>query len=319
MDYAYKTTTHGLGVMAACMDLEKPLKITRIAFGDGKADEDTNLADVHELVSFVSDGAVTKRQHEANRLMLTIEYVNGRHPGVKTFLLSEFMIYVENPEAEDGSEIDFLYGSLGDYRQPVPAYNPAYPPSVFTFPLTVVISNDVEVSVSAPAGLVTYRELTELVDALGTKALAFTIPAEGWEADPSGGIYPYCVDIPAAGVTAKMIPAIYTLPEGTATAQDCGLCPSCQTLDGALRVWTKEIPAGPIPAGVTLHGDATGYLKVRDESAPYIPPATEDSDGGVKVGEGLSVTSDGTLSVDMASEAEVNKVLDEALAPNDNK
>lgn len=316
MDYAYKTTTHGLSVMAACMAQEKPLKITRIAFGSGKVDEDTNLADVHDLLSYVADGAVTRRSHEDNRLLLTIEYENKRHPEVKTFLLSEFMIYAEDA---DGAETDFLYGSLGDYRQPVPAHNPAYPPSVFSFPLTVIVSNDVDVSVSAPAGLVTYRELTEIIDALGTRALEITIPASGWEAEPAVGLYPYRVDIPAAGVTAKMIPHIYVLPEGAAFAHDCGLCPSCESLDGALRVWTRKVPAGPIPAGVTLHGDASSYLTVRDESTAYIPPATENTVGGVKVGDGLSVTSDGTLSVDMASEAEVNEVLNEALAPIDNK
>ena len=33
MDYAYKPTTHGRAVMAACMALEKPFHVTRVAFG----------------------------------------------------------------------------------------------------------------------------------------------------------------------------------------------------------------------------------------------------------------------------------------------
>ena len=49
MNYAYKLTTHGRAMLAACMALEKPLKIVRVAFGGGKVEEDVDLADVHEL------------------------------------------------------------------------------------------------------------------------------------------------------------------------------------------------------------------------------------------------------------------------------
>jgi len=58
MEYRYKPTTHGRAVMAACMALEKPFHITRVAFGSGKVDAETNLADVHELLEYVTDGAV---------------------------------------------------------------------------------------------------------------------------------------------------------------------------------------------------------------------------------------------------------------------
>ena len=49
-EYAYKPTTHGRAVMAACLALEKPFKITRVAFGSGKVEESVNLADVHQLL-----------------------------------------------------------------------------------------------------------------------------------------------------------------------------------------------------------------------------------------------------------------------------
>ena len=37
MEYRYKPTTNGRNALAACMALEKPPKITRVAFGSGKA------------------------------------------------------------------------------------------------------------------------------------------------------------------------------------------------------------------------------------------------------------------------------------------
>lgn len=159
MDYAYKLTTHGRAVMAACMALEKPFHVTRVAFGSGKVSEDANLADVHELLEYVSDGAVADRSHKDDRFCLTIQFANSEHPEVKTFLLSEFIVYGEDPAT--GAETDLIYGSLGDYRQPVPAYNPAYPPSVFNFPLEIILSDEINISISAPAGLVTFDDLSD--------------------------------------------------------------------------------------------------------------------------------------------------------------
>ena len=162
MEYRYKPTTHGRAAMAAYMALEKPFHITRVAFGSGLVDRDVNLADVHQLVSYVSDGAAGERRHENDRFYFTIQYANSEHKEIKTFLLTEFIVYVEDPV--NGGETDLLYGTLGDYRQPVPAYDPAFPPSVFNFPLVMVLSDEVNVVISAPAGLVTYNEFTTVIE-----------------------------------------------------------------------------------------------------------------------------------------------------------
>ena len=162
MEYRYKPTTNGRNALAAGMALEKPPKITRVAFGSGKAAEDVNLADVHALLSYVSEGAVADRRHEGDRFFLTIQYANSAHQDVKMFLLSEFIVYVEDPET--GGDTDLLYGTLGDYRQPVPAYNPAFPPSIFNFPLELIISDEIQVVIAAPAGLVTHDELITVVE-----------------------------------------------------------------------------------------------------------------------------------------------------------
>ena len=58
--YEYKITTHGRAVMAACMALEAPFRVTRVAFGSGKIAEDAELADTHELLEYVSEGAVAE-------------------------------------------------------------------------------------------------------------------------------------------------------------------------------------------------------------------------------------------------------------------
>ena len=55
MEYTYKPTTNGRAVMAACMALEKPFHITRVAFGSGRVDEDANLADQHDLIQYAAE------------------------------------------------------------------------------------------------------------------------------------------------------------------------------------------------------------------------------------------------------------------------
>ncbi len=212
-----------------------------------------------------------------------------------------------------------LYGTLGDYSQPVPAHNPMYPPSTFNFPLTLIISDEINVSVAAPAGLVTYQDLGILIDALGTRQLPITIPVDGWQENPDGGAYAYRADIPVESVTAKLIPQLFYPPESAERAGYYGLSPVCETLDGVLRVWSKAVPAEPIPAVLNLTGDASGYFAVGDGNTGSgtftLPPATENTLGGVKVGSGLNVTRDGTLSVNAATEAEVNEMLTGVLTP----
>ena len=307
MEYTYKPTTHGRAVMAACMALEKPFHVTRVAFGSGKVEEDTNLADVHELLEYVADGAAADRSHKDDRFCLTIQYANSEHKDVKTFLLSEFIVYGEDPAT--GAETDLIYGSLGDYRQPVPAYNPAYPPSVFNFPLEIILSDEINVSISAPAGLVTHAELTVLIDAMAVRRTDIIIPASGW-VEAGGGRYPCRLDIPLERVAERLIPSLTVLPDGLETACACGLAPTVQTLDGALRVFAAAVPAEDIPASLTLQGDASAFCRVGIGGDAYsLPPATADSLGAVKPGDGLRVAKDGTLSVDAASDAEVNEML----------
>lgn len=267
MEYRYKPTTHGRAVMAACMAMEKPLQITRVAFGSGKVGKEVNLADVHELLKYISDGAVAERRHEYDRFYLTIQYANIEHPKVKMFLISEFIVYTVDPET--GEETDLIYGTLGDYRQPVPAYNAAFPPSVFNFPLEVIISDEINIDVAAPAGLVTYAELIRLLNsrAAGAVQRDITIPASGWAADTdTGGKYPVYVDIASMDITEDMIPLVNPYPGSMDTAADCGMCQTSRTLTGLLRVYARSVPTVAIARALrcwTQRRSAAGWPALR--------------------------------------------------------
>lgn len=310
MEYSYKVTTHGRAVMAACMDLEKPCKITRVAFGSGKIDPDVNPADVHELLRFVSNGTVAERRHEADRLFLTIRYANKEHQDVtKMFLLSEFMVYVENPE--NGQEIDLLYGTLGDYRQPVPAYTPAFSPSVFSFPLVLVISDDVHVDVDVPVGIATYYDLEVMAKEFAIRALDITIPRTGWVAETQD-LYRYRRDVAVDGVTPRMIPLVTVLHTGEESAAACGLDPTPETVDGAVRFRAVSPPTADIPAALTLLRDSSGVIFSYENTGTVsqMPLATADTAGAVKPGAGLLVAEDGTMSVNMATDEDYDQMME---------
>lgn len=323
MEYGYKLTTHGRSVLTACMATETPLHLTRAAVGNGLVDESMDLADVHDLVSYVTEGAIAERRHEDDRLYLTVQYANNEHPDVETFYLSEFLVFAEDPDT--GEETDLLYATLGDYIQPVPAYTTAMPASVFNYQLVLVVSDEINVEITASPGLVTFEDLSdyatkedldtyvtttavqELVDQAIQEAggsgggkysgvMTLTIPAADWtEVEEPTEEYAYTCDVEALGVTAEHWPCGGPNLGSIAVAQDAGLLGGCETMDGYVRFYAERIPAGDIQATIAVF--------IREDSADSTSTsasvATEDTAGVVKPGDGLTVAEDGTLSLDL--------------------
>ncbi|MBQ9348206.1 MAG: hypothetical protein IJT94_12880, partial [Oscillibacter sp.] len=219
MEFLMSVTTHGRAVIAACMAAEQPFRVTRVAVGSGKLPDGAALADVHELYHYVADGAVGDRRHEGERLLFDVQYSNRNHPEVPTFYLNEFLIYAQDPET--GENTDFLYANLGDYAQPVPAYQQGLPESVYEYPVDIVLSSELSVSIQTSSGLVTYSELIRLLDdsGIGTSIHDITIPTDGWTADTdTGGQYALMCDIPVEKCTERMTPNLTVPPAGMPAA-----------------------------------------------------------------------------------------------------
>lgn len=146
------------------MDLGLPLRITRAAVGSGMLLEGVALEEQTTLIQYVADVPITDHRHEENLLYLTVQYANQEHPEIGDFVLSEIMVYAQDPET--GQETDYLYATLGDYRQPVPAYSSGFPASVWSFPLVLVVSGELQVNITASPGLVTSIDLQDAIDRL---------------------------------------------------------------------------------------------------------------------------------------------------------
>lgn len=305
------------------MATEKPLHLTRVAVGSGMVPDGVDLADVHELYNPVADGEIGERSHEDDRLNLDIQYSNIMHQEVPTFYLSEFIVYALDPETEE--ETDLLYATLGDYRQPVPAYNPAFPASLFNFPLVLILSDEISVTISTAPGLVTYAQLEDAVgiavkeatkDVGGiVKTIQFSMDASAWQ-DSRAGKYPYFADIVDSDVTASLVPQVALDEESLDIAGSFKMCKTAQTYAGRVRLRAKKLPTQTVNGTLYLIGKATGS---GGGGAPYeLPPATESTLGGVIIGPGVKVDANGKVSVDTTGLADevTTKVVEEATAPD---
>lgn len=279
------------------MATEKPLKLTRVSIGSGTVSEGTDLADVHQLLSYVVDGEIAERSHEGERLNLTIQYANSLHKAQATFYLAEFMVFAEDPET--GSEVDLLYATLGDYKQPVPAYVEGVPGSVFNLPLVLVVSNDLSVEITASPGLVTYAQLEESVKRATDEAMEGlqpgwsvcstvrpTIPVSGWvKAEEPTSDYAYICDVTVSGVTEAMIPHGCPVPGYFGYAFDAGMMASCSVQNDSIRFYAQRIPEADILCEINL-------LRLGSSGG---------SGGSVDPGVGLGFTMDGKLNVQLGS------------------
>lgn len=144
----------------------------------------------------------------------------------------------------------------------------------------------------------------------GLIALEISIPATGWQ-EMTGAKYPYYINIPNEKITAEMIPMLIILPNSLEDASASGICPACETVAGAVRVFTKTAPDKAIAAILTLFTPKGGG------GIAELPIATESALGAVKIGEGLSVDSEGLLSVNKETVMTADDLVDEEEAKED--
>ena len=155
-----------------------------------------------------------------------------------------------------------------------------------------------------------------------------TIPAEGWALDETGSDEPYMgmdeyryyVDVTDEEVTDDQVPIVALHKDALETAKQAGLCPTAQTVTGAVRFWARYEPMQDMAATLALLS-ASGSGQTGGGGTYVLPVATATTLGGVKLGEGFSTTPDGTLSYTgtglpedaFAQPDETQEMLDEVL------
>lgn len=142
-----------------------------------------------------------------------------------------------------------------------------------------------------------------------------TIPSNGWVND--GGTYHF--DLSVQDANENQVPVVSVSAGSLPAAKAAEISTVAQTLEGKVRFWAKAPP----PPGSDISATLALLYPKRGESAGggqsyVLPTATDTRLGGVKIGESVNVSSDGTISVDreelmddlVATDEEVRQVLD---------
>lgn len=315
------------------------ITLTRVMVGSGKMPEGVEPIDMEALVNPIAEATTTVPIVENNVLSMIVEYRNDMNGGLKEgFWLNEFGIFAKTDKSD---EILLYYATLGDSPQPVNAYQDnRY--DIRRYPVTIALLVDADLQLSyTPGAFVTSAEAQALIEAMVREAVAqiagnvgaaiikeITIPAEGWALDETGSDEPYMgmdeyryyVDVTDEEVADDQVPIVALHKDALETAKQAGLCPTAQTVTGAVRFWARYEPMQDMAATLALLS-ASGSGQTGGGGTYVLPVATATTLGGVKLGEGFSTTPDGTLSYTgtglpedaFAQPDETQEMLDEVL------
>lgn len=301
------------------------MNYTRAAVGQGIIPEDVSPKSLTEPPDYVMDAKIAAVTNPVDgECQVTVQI---KSDDVETgFYAMGILLYAEDP---DLGEVPYTYLKLEDGLEWIRPASSAVG-KLATFDLIAAVGAVDAVSANIdPDAIATYAAVKQLI-ADATAVLEITIPKDGWtdgtghigeggeeteEPDMEDG-FGLRVDIPIKDVTEAMQPFLSVHPAHLETAKGCELSTTARTMDGALRLYAKSAPTADMTATLTLLCATSGAISGGAVSgAGYsLPAATATRLGGVKVGDGLSVTPDGTLTVnsdkvmtdeDLADEGEV--------------
>lgn len=336
--YGGTITVAGRNLITSLMAGET-IEFTRVMVGSGKMPEGVEPIDMSDLVNPVTEAVATIPVVEGGILSMTVEYRNDLNGGLQEgFWLNEFGIYAKTDETE---EVLLYYATLGDSPQPVNAYQDNRI-DIRRYPVTIALALDAEVEVTYnPGSFMTSAEAIALIEtkvpeevakAVGNIGSAYildiTIPKTGWAREESDGQevvgiddYRYYLDVSVSEATSEQFPSVALHKSSLDVAKRANLCPTVMTLDGAIRFWAKSAPTSEMTATVALltKGGGSGSVSGGGDGSSYVlPVATATTLGGIKIGNGLSVETDGTVSVsqvvteeDKTTEEDTEAMLDE--------
>lgn len=330
--YGGTVTVAGRNLITTLM-AGQTIEFTRIMVGSGSMPEGVEPIDMTDLVEPVAEGVSSVPSVENGVLSMLVEYRNDLNGGLQQgFWLREFGVYAKTADTE---EILLYYATLGDSPQPVNAYKDNRI-DIRRYPITIALELDADIQVTYnPGAFITSEEAQEMVKNMVSEAVKgvgsaiikdITIPADGWnwdenldeEGDMYSGRYYLTVDVPVEEAAEDQFPSVALHKSALDTAEKAGLCPTVQALAGALRFWARERPNSDMKATVSLTSPGGG--SGGSGGTTYVLPiATATRLGGVKIGKGIAVAEDGTITAsnggitpdDMASTEDTNNMLDE--------
>lgn len=116
-----------------------------------------------------------------------------------------------------------------------------------------------------------------------------TLAASGWkQADEESLDYSYIYTAELPDSTSALIPSGAPLLGSFHIAEDAGVVNGCETGDGVVKFYSKKSPPQTFPLA--------SFCLAREGGESDLAVATREQLGHVKIGNGIEVTEDGTIS-----------------------
>lgn len=138
------------------------------------------------------------------------------------------------------------------------------------------------------------------------KEIPFAIKPADWR--EGEGAYRFYADIAGEDVTEEHRPDVVLDEESADIAAYYQLCAAARSFTGYVRLRAKTRPEKEISGVLYLLGKGGGA------GNGSLPIASADTPGAVKPGDGLSITPDGTISIDTGKVMTVEDLVNEAEA-----
>jgi hypothetical protein len=147
-DYGFVITRQGWDVLASLLAGEV-LQISKVMVGAGRPPEGTDLAALTDLVEPLALATSTEPEVANSSASFIVEYRNDMNGGLNQgFWLNEFGLWALD---KDGAEVMIYYATLGDYPQYIAPYSGGMLDSR-RFPVTIALTDDVEITILYPPG-----------------------------------------------------------------------------------------------------------------------------------------------------------------------
>lgn len=297
--------TPGIALIAKVLAGKCTMNYTRAAVGKGYLGEDESPKTALEPAEYVMDAKIAAITNPVDgECQITVQ-INSSDVE-SGFYCTGILLYAADP---DEGEVPYTYLVLENGPEWIRPASSAVG-KLATFDLIAAVGDVDKVTATIDPDSIVTRSVVEQLIAGATVKRDVTIPAEGWadcvaeetddeeiaEAEYSG-MY---LDIAFSDVTEDMVPVTTIWPAYSDVAKGCELCTAARTMDRAVRFYAKQAPSSEIKVTLTLLAASSGAANSAGSSGDsyVLPAATATTLGGVKIGDGLSVASDGTISVD---------------------
>lgn len=90
------------------------------------------------------------------------------------------------------------------------------------------------------------QEIEDNMNDMIASATSVSLAVASWKQNTSLGTYQWYYDISKSGVTTKDLPVVSVAPASLDVTSACELCPTCESLSNAIRLYAKSKPSGPI-------------------------------------------------------------------------